>query len=164
MVFISGIAGQLFRDQALTVTFALVFSLVVALTLIPMLASIGAGSRYRDEAESLPPGRFTRGAAGIVRGFGALFLGISWLFRILLWVPTRLFQSLHSAVAAVYPAALRWSLDGTHDGWGSFGRPTGARVHVMGMSHAEFGPWGMRREFALYDEIAIWKQILLATG
>ena len=38
MVFIKGIAGQLFRDQALTVTFALFFSLVVALTLIPMLA------------------------------------------------------------------------------------------------------------------------------
>lgn len=66
-------------------------------------------------------------------------------------------------------AAIRWSLDGTHDGWGSFGRPTGARVHVMGMSHAEFGPFGpdgigLRREFALYDEIAIWKQILLQTG
>jgi len=57
-------------------------------------------------------------------------------------------------------AALRWSLDGTHDGWGSFGRPTGKPVHVMGMSHAEFGPWGLRREFALHDEIAIWKQIL----
>lgn len=57
-------------------------------------------------------------------------------------------------------AALRWSLDGTHDGWGSFGRPTGKRVHVMGMAHAEFGPWGLRREFALYDEIAIWRQIL----
>ncbi len=61
-------------------------------------------------------------------------------------------------------AAIRWSLDGTHDGWGKFGRPTGARVHVMGMSHAEFGPWGQRREFTLYDEVAIWKQILLATG
>lgn len=61
-------------------------------------------------------------------------------------------------------AALRWSLDGTHDGWGTFGKPTGARVHVMGMSHAEFGPWGLRRETALYDEIAIWKQILLHTG
>ena len=61
-------------------------------------------------------------------------------------------------------AAIRWSLDGTHDGWGAFGRPTGARVHVMGMSHAEFGPWGLRREYALYDEIAIWKQILLHTG
>lgn len=61
-------------------------------------------------------------------------------------------------------AAIRWSLDGVHDGRGSFGRPTGAHVHVMGMAHAEFGPWGLRREFALYDEIAIWKQILLATG
>lgn len=61
-------------------------------------------------------------------------------------------------------AAIRWSLDGTHDGWGTFGRPTGARVHVMGMCHAEFGPWGLRREWALYDEVAIWKQILLQTG
>ena len=61
-------------------------------------------------------------------------------------------------------AAIRWSLDGTHDGWGAFGRPTGAPVHVMGMSHAEFGPWGLRREFTLYDEIAIWKQILLHQG
>lgn len=66
-------------------------------------------------------------------------------------------------------AAIRWSLDGTHDGWGAFGKPTGARIHVMGMSHAEFGPFGpdgigLRREFTLYDEIAIWKQILLHTG
>ena len=61
-------------------------------------------------------------------------------------------------------AAIRWSLDGTHDGWGAFGRPTGARVHVMAMSHAEFGPWGLRRETALYDEIAIWMQILMHTG
>lgn len=58
-------------------------------------------------------------------------------------------------------AAIRWSLDGTHDGWGSFGAPTGKRVHVFGMCHAEFGPWGLRRECALYDEIAIWKQILM---
>ena len=66
-------------------------------------------------------------------------------------------------------AALRWSLDGRHDGWGAFGSPTGARVHVMGMAHAEYGPFGpdgvgLRREFALYDEVAIWKQILLHTG
>jgi hypothetical protein len=61
-------------------------------------------------------------------------------------------------------AAIRWSLDGTHDGWGAFGRPTGARVHIMGMAHAEYGPWGLRRECALWDEIAIWKHILLHTG
>ncbi|MEM1237398.1 MAG: ester cyclase [Pseudomonadota bacterium] len=57
-------------------------------------------------------------------------------------------------------AAVRWSLDGTHDGWGAFGRPTGKRVHVMGINHAEFGPWGLRREWVCYDEIAIWAQIL----
>jgi hypothetical protein len=61
-------------------------------------------------------------------------------------------------------AALRWSLSGRHDGWGSFGAPSGAEVHVMGISHAEFGPWGLRREFVLIDETAIWKQILLKTG
>jgi len=70
-------------------------------------------------------------------------------------------------------AALRWSLDGIHSGWGAFGAPTGARVHVMGITHAEFGPWGgtdgrhgwgIRREYTLFDETAIWKQILLHTG
>lgn len=61
-------------------------------------------------------------------------------------------------------AAIRWSLDGKHDGWGSFGQPTGKRVHIMGMSHAEFGPWGLRREYALYDETALWKQVILQTG
>lgn len=61
-------------------------------------------------------------------------------------------------------AALRWSLDGTHSGWGAFGAPTGAPVHVMGLSHAEYGPWGLRREFVIFDETAVWKQILLHAG
>lgn len=61
-------------------------------------------------------------------------------------------------------AALRWSLTGKHEGWGAFGGPSGANVHVMGLSHAEFGPYGLRREWVLFDQIAIWKQILLATG
>ena len=67
-------------------------------------------------------------------------------------------------------AALRWSLHGKHSGWGAFGTPSGAEVYVMGMCHAEFGPFGaaggagLRREWALYDETAIWKQILLRTG
>lgn len=61
-------------------------------------------------------------------------------------------------------AALRWSLSGSHDGWGAFGAPTGADVHVLGISHAEFGPRGLRREYVLIDETAIWKQILLKTG
>lgn len=66
-------------------------------------------------------------------------------------------------------AALRWSLHGKHSGWGAFGAPTGAEVYVLGITHAEFGPfgnsgWGLRRDYTLFDETAIWKQILLATG
>ncbi len=61
-------------------------------------------------------------------------------------------------------AALRWSLYGRHSGWGAFGAPTGAMVYVLGITHAEFGPWGLRREHTLTDETAIWKQIVLHQG
>ena len=61
-------------------------------------------------------------------------------------------------------AALRWSLHGKFDGWGNFGTPKGVDVYIMGISHAEFGPWGLRREYVLFDETAVWKQILLQTG
>jgi predicted ester cyclase len=61
-------------------------------------------------------------------------------------------------------AALRWSLWGKHDGFGAFGPPTGANVYVLGISHAEFGPRGLRREWVLYDETAIWTQIARHTG
>lgn len=61
-------------------------------------------------------------------------------------------------------AAVRWTLHGKHEGWGSFGTPTGAEVFIMGICHAEFGPWGLRQEWALIDETAVWKQILLAAG
>lgn len=61
-------------------------------------------------------------------------------------------------------AALRWSLNGRHDGPGLFGRPTGADVHVMGFTHAEFGPYGLRREYTLFDDVSIFKQIHLHSG
>jgi HAE1 family hydrophobic/amphiphilic exporter-1 len=41
IVFVEGVAGQLFADQALTVTFSLLASLLVAIMLIPMLSSLG---------------------------------------------------------------------------------------------------------------------------
>ena len=61
-------------------------------------------------------------------------------------------------------AAIRWSLFGKHDGWGAFGAPTGAEVYILGACHAEFGPWGLRREYVVLDETAIYKQILLHVG
>jgi HAE1 family hydrophobic/amphiphilic exporter-1 len=52
IVFVKGVAGQLFRDQALTVTFSLLTSLIVALTVIPMLSS--RGGRGMERATSNP--------------------------------------------------------------------------------------------------------------
>ncbi len=110
MVFISGIAGQLFRDQALTVTFALVFSLVVALTLIPMLASLGARSRYDSGDDGRPASWFTRVVASVVRAFGFLFLMLRKLFGAILWLPSWVLQRFYGLIAAVYPGLLKWSL------------------------------------------------------
>ncbi len=110
MVFVSGIAGQLFRDQALTVTYALLFSLVVALTLIPMLSAMRAGPRFAAASDSRPPGRFTRIMAAVVRLFRWIFRSIGtlfgWILRPLVW----LFQGFYRGLAKVYPGLLHWSL------------------------------------------------------
>jgi len=50
IIFVEGIAGQIFRDQALTVTASLIVSLIAALTLIPVLATIGS----RRSSAALP--------------------------------------------------------------------------------------------------------------
>ena len=61
-------------------------------------------------------------------------------------------------------AAIRWSLIGKHSGSGLFGPPTQADVYIMGICHAEFSSQGIKNEWVLFDETAVWKQILLKTG
>ncbi len=113
MVFVSGIAGQLFRDQALTVTFALLFSLLVALTLIPMLA---AGKQTRFTADEQTGGSqeranlITRVAAFFHRLRLTVFTLIGKLFRIVFTPPVWLFQKLYEIAASIYTPLLRWSL------------------------------------------------------
>ncbi|MCZ6559373.1 MAG: efflux RND transporter permease subunit, partial [Gammaproteobacteria bacterium] len=84
MVFVTGIAGQLFKDQALTVTFALVFSLIVALTLIPMLAALGAEDRFADSTDDRPPALLTRIIGWLVRMIRKAFSGFAWIMNKLL--------------------------------------------------------------------------------
>ncbi|MGB1016591.1 MAG: efflux RND transporter permease subunit, partial [Nannocystaceae bacterium] len=62
MVFVEGIAGQMFGDLGLTVVFSLLASLAVALFFIPMLASRRGFAR--DEADVDSKGR----SRGVVRG------------------------------------------------------------------------------------------------
>jgi HAE1 family hydrophobic/amphiphilic exporter-1 len=59
LIFVEGVAGQLFADQAMTVAFALIASLVVALTLIPMLASRQASKESEQDSEKVPQERIS---------------------------------------------------------------------------------------------------------
>ena len=88
LVFVEGIAGQLFRDQALTVAIAIAVSLLVSMTLIPMLSSLKgkAPMAFPDEAPHPrwePRRRWQQPLAMGGRGIGAavrgLVFGVAWL-------------------------------------------------------------------------------------
>ncbi len=109
MVFITGIAGQLFRDQALTVSFSLLFSLVVAMTLVPMLA---AGKPVLPVPEpERGPGRVGGAIARLLawkrRVAGRASDRMAWL----LGFAARPTQAGFAAVQRAYLPALRWSLE-----------------------------------------------------
>src|SRR6056297_2258265 len=124
LVFVQGIAGQLFRDQALTVTFSLLASLIVAVTLIPMLSSIG-GKKAESEPLNLKEPK-TR-AGGVLRSIRmflfytvptALTKGIKFIFRWISNITKALFSPFvwvfdksYQATEKVYAGLLHWSLD-----------------------------------------------------
>jgi len=58
-----------------------------------------------------------------------------------------------------YRVATRWTLLGTHTGPGWYGPPTGKRVRLIGVTHSELESGQIVREWLLYDEVAILKQI-----
>jgi len=65
IVFVQGVAGQLFHDQAMTVTCSLLASLLVAVTLIPMLSSLGVGERLKQQAKQSSGQADQRSPSGI---------------------------------------------------------------------------------------------------
>ena len=118
LVFVQGIAGQLFSDQALTVTFSLLASLLVAITLIPMLASIGgSGDEETEDVLFASPKRgvlhfiFTRipGFIAWVIVKGVKILGK--VIEVLLSPFTRSTQWIIDSLTKQYPLFLRWTLN-----------------------------------------------------
>ena len=70
LVFVEGVAGQLFKDQAITVSIALLISMVVALTLIPMLSALKTRSVLNMDAappEQIFPQRFRDTLRSVMR-------------------------------------------------------------------------------------------------
>ncbi len=113
MVFITGVAGQLFRDQSLTVTFALSFSLVVALTLVPMLAA-GRDAPEAVSGDPAPvarrPWRIERLLGRVAGGLRAAFHWIARGFALVLSPLVRVTQAVNRWADDRYPGAIRWAL------------------------------------------------------
>ncbi|MFQ6613328.1 MAG: efflux RND transporter permease subunit [Fidelibacterota bacterium] len=63
ILFVPGIAGVMFNDMAVTIVFSLSTSLIVALTLIPLLASrwLGRKAGFKKPGREGPIGRFLAG-------------------------------------------------------------------------------------------------------
>ena len=57
--------------------------------------------------------------------------------------------------------AIRWTINGKHMNKGCYGSPSQKNIEIAGISHVEFGKNGIIREYVIFDEISIWKQILL---
>ena len=55
--------------------------------------------------------------------------------------------------------ALRWRLDGTHAGHGTFGPPSGAVISVPCITHLELVGDQIVRAYVLIDELGIWSSI-----
>jgi HAE1 family hydrophobic/amphiphilic exporter-1 len=87
LVFVEGVSGQLFRDQALTVTISMLVSLVVALTLIPMLASLKAdiGRDNAAERETLDRVRKPLPKNVLARIPVSIGRGLWWLLSVVLF-------------------------------------------------------------------------------
>ena len=137
VVFVSGIAGQLFVDPALTVTFSLLVSLAVALTLIPMASAVGSRMDPpaappeppaapephpdSDAEDGLEPPAVpaedvarellsVRVAAAPGRGIAALIRGLGIVLRVLISPLIWVFESAYGVVSVVYPQVLGWAL------------------------------------------------------
>jgi HAE1 family hydrophobic/amphiphilic exporter-1 len=124
LVFVKGIAGQLFRDQALTITFALMVSLVVALTLIPMMASLE--SRKREIVKPLELRKPRKGIIKLLRNvrmfifttipvyaFKLVFILSRIISRVFLFLLKPLLNTFSKGYAMVekrYLPFLRWAL------------------------------------------------------
>jgi predicted ester cyclase len=59
-------------------------------------------------------------------------------------------------------ASIRWFLEGVHSNDSEdYGKKTNSKLFIMGINHVELNQDGVIREWVLFDEVAIWKQILM---
>ena len=121
VIFVEGVAAQLFRDQAVTVSISLMASLAVSLTLIPLMSAVSdrvESTTAAAPAAAPPAGRarrffwyaFQRGPVIAVRGIRAVFRFLGRIFGFVGRPVSRVFDRGLDAVNRSYPPALDWAL------------------------------------------------------
>lgn len=112
ILFVPGIAGFLFRDLALTISFALAVSSVVALSLIPMMSSQLLSKKTVEEASKSYLGRLLDWSRGNVYKrilasplllLGALVYPLFWIFK---YIGRKLRGFFKNSVGPVFTNAL----------------------------------------------------------
>lgn len=127
LIFVQGIAGQLFKDQALTVTFTLIVSLLFALLLIPMMSSLKSRKKTHlsdtGQDEYISKTRVGNKVRGVRRGiFNNLFESIIWFFKtifkafgkvlgMVLHFPAKGVNGLYLLLLSLYKKLLPWALN-----------------------------------------------------
>lgn len=113
IIYVEGVAGELFKDLSLAVAFSLLASLLVALTLLPSLAARFGGDRVADTAEEAPPrpprpeGAFRTMWWGLRVALAAPFRFLRWLGNLARELVAFWFASIGSALSKTTGPALR---------------------------------------------------------
>ena len=58
-----------------------------------------------------------------------------------------------------YRTAMRWSIVGTHRGWGIYGPPTGRPIQIWGITQHDLRDGRIVQEWMLFNEFAVMQQI-----
>jgi HAE1 family hydrophobic/amphiphilic exporter-1 len=123
LIFVEGIAGQLFKDQALTITFSLIVSLGVALTLIPMLASRQLKKNKEKELRRTTKSKISRGLlflpevifvlfpSMIIGLIKAVFFAVSKVLGFVFIPARRVFEKAFLSISKLYHRLLVSSLN-----------------------------------------------------
>jgi len=92
------------------------------------------------------PGEFKAYVLGLLAAFGDTAVTVDHVC----WIPDQ---------PDGYRVATRWLLQGTHDGPGVYGEPSGKRVRLWGISHHQIKDGKIVQEWTVFDEFALLKQI-----
>ena len=107
LVFVEGVAGQLFKDQALTVTYALLASLLVALTLIPAMAARERNfievNVTNEEIDTTPKvqTKFRKVLGYIGLFFKMMWRGLAWVISIILTAFTLIWRGIAKVLSVL---------------------------------------------------------------